>query len=627
MSAPHLSAAFASLAQSSAALRSFRFEQTAVLPRTVLSSEEFFETHLIRDAAPHELALFEPAAATNDVLPLDADEVAQMGLANGQLDDKWMAIKRKGPRRAGGQRDRASPLRERRATQAGHSGGPDPDRCLRAAQKLLDVYTMPRAQEHVAALQSQYAGLVDTINSLEEALRRPPSRSAPQPQHDASYYRQLELEDAIKREQLEIFALEQLKAEKEAEAGALYSPVRAPRSTPSDAPSVAAASARGSRVPSVVARARGGSTARPRTSHPRPSASPERTYAPTVPPAASTVLAQHRAAEHVLASPARRPIGADARAKARASLMAGRPSVGTRPSVGGARASNGGRSSLGGSALPAAATDDENDGEATPKAVRTAIQPQRVSPSPSPLSSPRKLAPPVPAVVGDARSPSKPAKAQRASLPAGVTPAELASAAATIWATLGEVNALTAWGRKWAREQAGGEAEKEQRVANGQCGWEETLAILQYALASAASSEAAGPSSPSSHSVTSFSTSTTGGAGEGDAAPTWTPAQVVEAQLCAILLSVLSGSPPSSPAPLPPLPIILRDSLLGSTRKTPHLAMAALKAHLGAFAKDRGWTEEMGTTAIYALVSKQTVKTDRRGREGAAVAFKVVDAV
>ncbi|BGP39631.1 hypothetical protein JCM10449v2_003582 [Rhodotorula kratochvilovae] len=618
MSAPHLSAAFASLAQSAAALRSFRFEQTAVLPRTVLSSEEFFETHLIRDAAPHELALFEPAAATNDVLPLDADEVAQMGLANGQLDDKWMAIKRKGPRRAGVQKDRASPLRERRATQAGHPGGPDPDRCLRAAQKLLDVYTIPRAQEHVEALQSQHAGLVDTINSLEEALRRPPSRAAAQPQHDASYYRQLELEDAIKREQLEIFALEQLKAEKEAEAAALSPPTRASRPSPADAPSASGTSTRGRRVPSVVSRAR-----------PRPSqsgeASPPRA---TIPPGpAARIAQQQRAAEHVLASPARRPIGADARAKARASLMAGRPSVGTRPSVGGAangRASVSGRASLGGQALPAA-EGDAQDGEATPKAARTApAKPPRASASPSP----RKLPPPVPVVDGsDARSPPKPARAARASLPAGVTPAELASAAETIWATLGEVNALKAWGRKWAREQEGDEKEKEERVVGGKCGWEETLSILRYALASSASSDAAGPSSPSSHSITSFSTSTTGGAGESDAAPSWTPAQIVEAQLCALLLSVLSGSPPPAAASLPPLPIILRDSLLGSTRKTPHLAMAALKAHLGAFAKSRGWTEEMGTTAIYALVSKQTVKTDRRGREGAAVAFKVVEAV
>jgi len=159
-------------------------------------------------------------------------------------------------------------------------------------------------------------------------------------------------------------------------------------------------------------------------------------------------------------------------------------------------------------------------------------------------------------------------------------------------------------------------------------------AILRYALANSSSPDNAGPTSPSSHSTTSFSTSTTGGDGDGDvSAPSWTPAQVVEAQLCHLLLSVLSGAPPPSPSPsssaspaLPPLTLILRDSLLGSTRKTPHLGMAALKAHLGAFAKGRGWTEEMGTTAIYALVSKQTVKTDRRGREGAAVAFRVVEA-
>ncbi|KPV75196.1 uncharacterized protein RHOBADRAFT_53207 [Rhodotorula graminis WP1] len=640
MSTPQLSAAFASLAQSAATLRSLRFERSAVLPRAVLGPDELVETLLLRDALPHELALFEPAPASADVIPHDADEVAQMGLlASSSGDDKWMAAKRKGPRRAARHADKPSPLKARRQ---GGAGGPDADRCLRAAQQLLDIYTLPRAQEHVEALKSQHAGIVQSLNTLEEALRRPVSRTAPQPQNDASFYRKLELEDAIKREQLEVFALEQLKADKEVEVAAVASSSR-----PSSRAAPGPTATRGGRVPSVVARARGGSTsARPRASQPRTSTSPARSPAragsATPPPAPaptsrSARLAQHLEDMRVLSSPARRPIGAEARAAAHASLMAGRPSVGTRPSFGAGRPSvgtrpsvGGARASMGGAADERArrdAEEDDNEGDSTPKAARRASRPAAEAASPSP----RKLAPPVPVVRSPAKPAAAPARAARPALPAGVTPVELSSAAETIWSTLGEVNGLTRWGRKWAREQDEGAAEKEQRVVEGKSGWEETLTILQYALANSSSPDNAGPSSPSSHSITSFSTSTTGGAGDGDvSAPSWTPAQVVEAQLCHLLLSVLSGAPPPPPpsasSALPPLAIILRDSLLGSTRKTPHLGMTALKAHLGAFAKGRGWTEEMGTTAIYALVSKQTVKTDRRGREGAAVAFRVVEA-
>ena len=125
---------------------------------------------------------------------------------------------------------------------------------------------------------------------------------------------------------------------------------------------------------------------------------------------------------------------------------------------------------------------------------------------------------------------------------------------------------------------------------------------------------------------------------------------MVEARLCHLLLSTFAGRHPGSSfseaadgdGDLPALNIILRETAIPlssssasdsatsaaagiSSRKTPHLAMSVLKAHLGRFAKSRGWTEEMGTTAIYALVSKQTVKIDRRGREGAAVGFKATE--
>lgn len=186
--------------------------------------------------------------------------------------------------------------------------------------------------------------------------------------------------------------------------------------------------------------------------------------------------------------------------------------------------------------------------------------------------------------------------------------------------------------------------------------------ILAFALAESASSSPPAssnpPNSPSGHSTLSFATSITTATGGDDAnapvpPPTWTPAQVVEARLCHLLLSTFAGRrrrPGSEEAKadededLPALNIILRETAIPlsssatsdsaatttahsgiSSRKTPHLAMSVLKAHLGRFAKTRGWTEEMGTTAIYALVSKQTVKIDRRGREGAAVGFKAAE--
>lgn len=173
--------------------------------------------------------------------------------------------------------------------------------------------------------------------------------------------------------------------------------------------------------------------------------------------------------------------------------------------------------------------------------------------------------------------------------------------------------------------------------------------VLAFALAESVKSSTQTPGSPSNQSTTSFATSTAAAGADENAPPApWSPAQVVEAQLCYLLLSTFSGRAIAQDDDLPALHVILRETAIPlpsssvtsagssssattpvrpglSSRKTPHVAMAALKVHLGAFAKRRGWTEEMGTTAIYALVSRQTVKIDRRGREGAAVGFKAVE--
>lgn len=142
-----------------------------------------------------------------------------------------------------------------------------------------------------------------------------------------------------------------------------------------------------------------------------------------------------------------------------------------------------------------------------------------------------------------------------------------------------------------------------------------------------------GPSSPTS----SFATLTSE-AEDADPLPA-APAQLVEFQLLNLLLSTLSGLPPiASPAlsaALPPLSVTLRDAVLPSSLltegdskyrkgdKDPMVSMNALKAHLAAFAVQRGWgADEMGTTAIYSLVSQTVLRIDRRGKEGPMLGFK-----
>lgn len=103
---------------------------------------------------------------------------------------------------------------------------------------------MPRATERVGALSDQYEGLVHALAELDESLKRvsssirrsrvafvvpsrlrltlvalllqPLSRSHVHPYHE-EHLRAQELEEAIKREQMEIFALEQIQSEKAAE--------------------------------------------------------------------------------------------------------------------------------------------------------------------------------------------------------------------------------------------------------------------------------------------------------------------------------------------------------------------------------------------------------------------------
>ncbi|ORY88092.1 hypothetical protein BCR35DRAFT_313096 [Leucosporidium creatinivorum] len=217
----YIPAALSSLQSSTALLNSLHFTHSPSLSLALLSPESTFETHLIRDAAPHELALFQPSSTRYDA-PILLDSA---DLSLGHHEERWTAAKRAPPQRVGGW-EKASPLKERRV-----QGQEDPNRCLKAAERLLDIYPMPRAQEHVQALQDQYEGLMNTLHELEGQLKRPIPRSALNP-HAEEHARAAELEELIKREQMEIFALEQLKVEKEAEIQASANTRPAPRKPP-----------------------------------------------------------------------------------------------------------------------------------------------------------------------------------------------------------------------------------------------------------------------------------------------------------------------------------------------------------------------------------------------------------
>lgn len=126
----YLPAAFSSLQSSTDLLNSLQFTHNPSLSLALLAPEATFETHLIRDAAPHELALFQPSTSRYDApILLDSADLS----TGGHHEERWTAAKRAPPQRVGGW-EKASPLKERRI-----QGQEDPNRCLKAAEKLLGI--------------------------------------------------------------------------------------------------------------------------------------------------------------------------------------------------------------------------------------------------------------------------------------------------------------------------------------------------------------------------------------------------------------------------------------------------------------------------------------------------------
>lgn len=124
-----ISDSLSSLVSSSALISSLPFRRTQVFSTAVLAPEDWFEHALLRDSEPHENALFGPAEAKFD--PAEEREAGGAGAG-----DRWVAAKRKGPRRAAGGGEVASPLKER--SNVGGKGQ-DSGRLLGAAEKLLAV--------------------------------------------------------------------------------------------------------------------------------------------------------------------------------------------------------------------------------------------------------------------------------------------------------------------------------------------------------------------------------------------------------------------------------------------------------------------------------------------------------
>lgn len=206
---------------------------------------------------------------------------------------------------------------------------------------------------------------------------------------------------------------------------------------------------------------------------------------------------------------------------------------------------------------------------------------------------------------------------------------------AKIWSTPALGDALRPWGHKTLLTL------DQDPTAIDSPDFDLTLATLSTILASP-------PADPTPPSPGSILTSTTADGEGGDPTPP-SPAMMLEYEALWLLLSTLSGSPPSplpsSSAPSPAssaapqaltwflrAPSTLLPSSLvaplspssiptGPPRPVPHVPFAALKTVLARYAGEKGWDESQATTAIYSLVSKKVVMIERRGVGGAGVRF------
>lgn len=116
------------LAASSSKLADLPFRNTTSFSRAVLEPRLLLD--LIREAEPHELALFQQAS-NGTASAFVAEQLERLRLGR-SVNGRWDLPKRVGPLRRSAP-DRPSPLKRRAVDQD------DPERYLQAASKLLSV--------------------------------------------------------------------------------------------------------------------------------------------------------------------------------------------------------------------------------------------------------------------------------------------------------------------------------------------------------------------------------------------------------------------------------------------------------------------------------------------------------
>lgn len=143
---------------------------------------------------------------------------------------------------------------------------------------------------------------------------------------------------------------------------------------------------------------------------------------------------------------------------------------------------------------------------------------------------------------------------------------------------------------------------------------------------------------PSPHSASSYLTPSESGTATADdesSLSSLAPNNSMACALLALLLAHQSGTPlPPSLAGEGNLTLVMREppmpsSLAGPGAQAPlparkkdgMLLMDALKGRLATYARAKGWQDDLGTKAIYAMVAKKVCRIDRRAKEGALVGF------
>ncbi|POW18155.1 hypothetical protein PSHT_06137 [Puccinia striiformis] len=244
LSKAHANPAVSNILASLRKIGKLEFRVRNTISSVVLSSNEEFEAHCIRDADEAELSLFQPASESNTIHRGDSDGTSW---ASGPAIVRAQPI--------------VDSLPEIKNLSKAHANPGDitvTRSYLIAIKKLLDVYSktrklvlihrsvcpyapfqsnqvspQPRLAEHVEALSRQLDTLQGSISDMQSTLnsmsnqsqprKRPPSTinnkiflKVQKTQHDNQQALD-EIEDLIQHEQLEILALTDLRDEKRAE--------------------------------------------------------------------------------------------------------------------------------------------------------------------------------------------------------------------------------------------------------------------------------------------------------------------------------------------------------------------------------------------------------------------------